>query len=49
MKLEQIVQHGELLDRYGASVRVPGQRDLIRPDVLEVVERAVHITRHNTK
>ena len=49
MKLEQIVQHGELLERYGASVRVLGQRDLIRADVLEVVDRAVNTTKHNKK
>ena len=49
VKLEQIVQHGELLERYGASVRVLGQRDLIRADVLEVVDRAVNTTKHNKK
>lgn len=48
VKLEQLVQHGELLERYGASVRVLGQRDLIRKDVLEVVDRAVSTTKHNT-
>ncbi|KAH8892035.1 Undecaprenyl diphosphate synthase [Thozetella sp. PMI_491] len=48
LKLEQLAQHGELLDRYGASVRVLGQRDLIRPDVLEVVDRAMEMTKHNT-
>ena len=49
VKLEQLVQHGELLERYGASVRVLGQRDLIRPDVLEVVDRAVKTTAHKDK
>ncbi|KAK3304049.1 Decaprenyl diphosphate synthase-like protein [Chaetomium strumarium] len=48
LKLEQIIQHGELLDRYGASVKVLGRLDLIPPDVLEVVERAVATTQHNT-
>ncbi|KAK3338650.1 Decaprenyl diphosphate synthase-like protein [Lasiosphaeria hispida] len=47
MKLEQLIQHGELLERYGASVRVLGQRDLMSPDVLEVVDRAVATTKHN--
>jgi len=47
VKLEQLVQHGEILDRYGACVRVCGQRDLIRPDVLDVVDRAVEKTKHN--
>jgi undecaprenyl diphosphate synthase len=49
LKLEQIIQHGELLDRYGASVKVLGRLDLIPPDVLEVVERAVATTQHNTE
>ncbi|KAK1834653.1 Decaprenyl diphosphate synthase-like protein [Podospora conica] len=49
VKLEQLIQHGELLERYGASVRVLGQRDLISPDVLEVVDRAVATTAHNNE
>lgn len=49
VKLEQLIQHGEILERYGASVRVLGQRDLIRPDVQEVVDRAVKTTAHNNK
>ncbi len=49
VKLEQLAQHGELLERYGASGRVLGQRDLIRPDVLEVVDRAVNTTKQNTR
>ncbi|KAK4122837.1 Undecaprenyl diphosphate synthase [Parathielavia appendiculata] len=49
VKLEQLIQHGELLDRYGASVRVLGRLDLIPPDVLEVVERAVATTQDNTE
>ncbi|KAL2258717.1 hypothetical protein VTK26DRAFT_7863 [Humicola hyalothermophila] len=48
LKLEQIIQHGELLDRYGASVRILGRLDLVPPDVLQVVEKAVAATRHNT-
>ena len=47
VKLEQLMLHGDVLDRYGASVRVLGQRDLIRPDVLEVVDKAVETTKHN--
>lgn len=49
VKLEQLMLHGEVLDRYGASVRVLGQRDLIRPDVLEVVDQIVESTKHNTE
>jgi ditrans,polycis-polyprenyl diphosphate synthase len=47
VKLEQLTRHGDVLDRYGASVRILGQRDLIRPDVLEVVDRAVGMTKEN--
>lgn len=49
VKLEQLAQHGELLERYGASVRVLGARDLIRKDVLDVIDRAVDTTKHNKK
>jgi ditrans,polycis-polyprenyl diphosphate synthase len=49
VKLEQLIQHGELLDRYGASVRVLGRLDLVPPDVLEVAERAMAATKHNTE
>jgi ditrans,polycis-polyprenyl diphosphate synthase len=49
VKLEQLVQHGELLEKYGASVRILGQRDLIRDDVLEVVDKAVNRTKNYNK
>jgi undecaprenyl pyrophosphate synthase len=47
IKLIQLSQHGELLDRYGASVRVLGQRDLVKEDVLEAIDKAVELTKHN--
>jgi ditrans,polycis-polyprenyl diphosphate synthase len=47
IKLKQLVQHGDLLDRYGARVRILGQRELIKPDVLEAVDKAVEMTSHN--
>lgn len=47
MKLAQLAQHGDLLDRYGASVRVLGRRELIRPDLLDVVDKAVNMTKEN--
>ena len=47
IKLKQLVQHGELLDRYGARIRILGQRELIKPDVLEAVDRAVEMTSRN--
>jgi len=48
-RLSQLAQHGELFDRYGASVRILGQRELVRPDVLETVDEAVNLTKHNKK
>lgn len=48
-KLEQLTQHDELLERYGARVCILGQKDLIRADVLEVVERAEENTKNNKK
>lgn len=49
VKLSQLAQHGDLLDRYGASVRVLGQRRLVKDDVLEAIDRAVSITAHNSR
>ena len=46
-KLVQMSQHGELFDRYGAAVRVVGDRSLVREDVLQQVDRAVELTKHN--
>jgi len=48
-RLVQMTQHGALLDRYGASVRVLGDRSLVREDVLEQVDLAVEMTKHNTQ
>lgn len=47
LKLSQLAQHGDLLDRYGACIRILGQRELIKKDVLEAVDRAVALTEHN--
>ncbi|KAF1834329.1 dehydrodolichyl diphosphate synthase [Decorospora gaudefroyi] len=49
VKLQQLAEHGALLDRYGASIRVLGQRELVSPDVLLAVDKAVAMTAHNTK
>lgn len=49
VKLEQLTTYGDVLDRYGAAVRVIGQREMIRDDVLQVVDKAVARTRHNQK
>ncbi|KAI1328056.1 di-trans,poly-cis-decaprenylcistransferase [Xylariaceae sp. FL0255] len=47
VKLEQLVQHGELLDRYGAGIRVLGERSLIPRDVLPFVDKAIDMTKNN--
>lgn len=47
VKLHQLSQHGDLLDRYGASIRVLGTRELVKPDVLEAIDRAVELTKNN--
>lgn len=49
VKLSQLAQHGDLLDRYGASVRVLGQRELVKKDVRDAIDRAVNMTRHNSR
>jgi ditrans,polycis-polyprenyl diphosphate synthase len=47
VKLSQMAQHGDLLDRYGAKVRVLGRLDLLKPDVLDAVNKAVDMTSRN--
>ncbi|KAJ5632559.1 hypothetical protein N7490_008898 [Penicillium lividum] len=47
VKLSQMAQHGDLLDRYGARVRVLGRLDLLKPDVLAAVNKAVDATSRN--
>ena len=47
VKLTQISQHGELLQRYGAKIRILGQRELVRPDVIEAINEAVELTKDN--
>ncbi|MCJ1414875.1 cis-prenyltransferase [Xylographa parallela] len=47
LKLDQLSQHGELLQRYGASIRILGQRELVKPDVLEAIDKAMELTKGN--
>ncbi|KAL9620632.1 MAG: hypothetical protein Q9160_004886 [Pyrenula sp. 1 TL-2023] len=47
VKLIQFAQHGDLLDRYGACIRILGQRELVKPDVLEAIDKAVDMTKNN--
>ena len=49
IKLLQLCQHGDLLERYGASLRILGERELVRPDVLEVIDEAVEMTKNNDR
>ncbi|KAF2841783.1 Undecaprenyl diphosphate synthase [Patellaria atrata CBS 101060] len=49
VKLSQMAQHGDLLEQYGASIRVLGQKELVKPDVLEAIDRAVSLTAGNKK
>ncbi|KAI5859130.1 putative undecaprenyl diphosphate synthase-domain-containing protein [Tricharina praecox] len=49
IKLLQLCQHGDLLERYGASLRILGERELVRPDVLEVIDEAVELTKNNDR
>ena len=49
VKLQQLVQHGDILDRYGARIQILGQRELIKPDVLKAVDKAIASTAHNNK
>lgn len=46
-KLSQLAQHGDLLDRYGARIRVLGQRSLVKEDVLKAVDKATEMTKDN--
>ncbi|EME45196.1 hypothetical protein DOTSEDRAFT_71048 [Dothistroma septosporum NZE10] len=46
-RIVQLSEHGALLDQYGASVRVLGDRTLMRQDVLDQIDRAVDMTKHN--
>jgi ditrans,polycis-polyprenyl diphosphate synthase len=46
-KLSQLAQHGELLERYGAKMQFLGQREMVRPDVLEAIDKAIELTNGN--
>lgn len=49
VKLSQLSQHGDLLDRYGAKIRILGHRSFVNDDVLEAIDRATEMTKHNDK
>lgn len=47
VKLSQIAQHGDLLDMYGAKIKILGNRDLVKQDVLDAIDKAVEMTSRN--
>jgi ditrans,polycis-polyprenyl diphosphate synthase len=47
VKLKQLLQQGAVLDMYGAKLRVLGQRELIKRDLMEDIDRAVTMTSGN--
>lgn len=47
-KLLQLVQHGELMERYDARIKICGKQDLIPDDVMEIMNKAVDATSKNT-
>lgn len=48
-KLVQLAQHGDILDRYGAQIRISGERSLVKQDVLDALDQAVEMTKHNNR
>lgn len=48
-RFSQIVDHGELCEQYGVRIRVLGDKKLLPPDVLEVMDRAELITKDNSR
>ena len=49
LKLSQLSQHGELLHRYGARIRIVGQKGMIPQDMMDSVKSAVDITKGNDR
>ncbi|KAJ8096708.1 putative undecaprenyl diphosphate synthase-domain-containing protein [Lipomyces tetrasporus] len=47
-KLLQIIHHGDLADRFGISIRVLGQRNMIPADVLAAIDKSTEMTKGNT-
>lgn len=49
IKLLQLSQHGDLMDRYGACIRVLGRTSMVNQDVLDAINKATEMTKHNNK
>ena len=47
VKLQQLSQHGHLCQRYGASIRFLGRRDLLSQEVQDAVNKAERLTSGN--
>ena len=46
-KLRQMADHGDLLEKYGAKLRIIGEKHRLRKDVVEAIEEAVEMTKNN--
>lgn len=46
-KLAQLVEHGELMERYDARLKICGKQELLPDDVMEILNRAVEATSKN--
>jgi ditrans,polycis-polyprenyl diphosphate synthase len=47
IRLVQLAEHGDLLHKYGARIKFVGRRDILRPDVLEAIDKAMKLTEKN--
>lgn len=48
-KLVTICQKGELAEEYGVKVNIIGKKSMLRKDVREMVDKAMDITKDNTR
>ncbi|KAF9391151.1 Structural maintenance of chromosomes protein 2, partial [Mortierella sp. AD011] len=49
IKLAELCEHSELVDRYGIGIRVLGDDTLLPEDVRQVIRRAVDLTKKNNR
>ncbi|QSL65790.1 hypothetical protein MERGE_000068 [Pneumocystis wakefieldiae] len=48
-QLTQFCSHGDMVDEYGIRLNVLGQKSLLKPDFLELIEKATNMTKSNTR
>eukprot|EP00455_Lapot_gusevi_P029053 TRINITY_DN310_c0_g1_i1.p1 TRINITY_DN310_c0_g1~~TRINITY_DN310_c0_g1_i1.p1 ORF type:complete len:342 (-),score=80.11 TRINITY_DN310_c0_g1_i1:35-1030(-) len=48
-KFTKIIQHGDLVQKYGICVRVLGNISLLPPHLQSAIAKAIQFSRHNTK